>query len=84
MGYFAIAVAEWPPLWQLLLLGRRWGTKIPCGNAGAEGIDHIQNAQRSVRCALEIRDCPRIGFQPFKALARDRIDDCAVAVFQVD
>jgi len=46
-------------------------------------MDNVKNAQGSARCALKIRDSPRIWFQPFKTLAGHRIDDCAVAVLQV-
>ncbi|MBB1597435.1 hypothetical protein A9973_25565 [Achromobacter sp. UMC46] len=73
-----MAVAKWPPVRRPLLFGGGGGTKFPGGYAGSERIDHIQNAQGSVRCTLKIRDSPRIWFQPFKTLASHRIDDCAM------
>jgi hypothetical protein len=78
-----MAVAKWPPVKRPLLVGGGGGTKFPCGYAGSERIDHIQNAQGSVRCPLKIRDSPRIWFQPFKTLAGHRIDDCAMVFLLV-
>lgn len=59
------------------------GAKLPRRYAGAQRIDHVLNAQGSVRGTLKICDSPRIWLQPLETLAGYRIDDCAMAVLQV-
>jgi len=79
-----MSVAVWPlERRPLLSLGRRRRTEFAGGNAGAERIDQIRYARGALSYAVQFRDGPGIGFQPFETLAGDRVHDGAAAFLQV-